>query len=192
MKRKNNCGVTLVELMITVSIILLGLLPLLRLFINATRGTQHMASITVAEGLIEQMFSEIEQKKWDENSVAPGIFLDLASATSSSNLGAAFDGEDTNDKKTFDDIDDYNGHIENPPKDLKNDNIPGYEEYRIDVEVKYVDVLTDGTPISDAAAPPSNFKKVTITVTWQSPSKERDSTEKRKSRIYYNGVNYAM
>ncbi|MBU3929792.1 prepilin-type N-terminal cleavage/methylation domain-containing protein [bacterium] len=188
---KNKKGVTLVELMITVSVILLALVPLLRLFINANRGNQHLAQMTVAENLIQQTFDEISRKKWDENSISPGEYLTTTLASASS--GAPWvtwtvdATENAANKTTFDDMDDYSAILDDTPRDLSGNIIPGYEAYRISVDVKYVTNPRTGVP--NVVAGPEDFKKVTIRVSWKGGGANR-TTVKEKTRIFYNGVDY--
>lgn len=185
--RKNEKAVTLVELMITVAVILLALVPLLQLFINANRGNQHLAQVTVADNLIQQTFDEISRRKWDENSPAPGVYT----LTRSAILGVDGGSEMANDKTTFNDMDDY-ATIDDIPRDLSGNIIPGYEAYRISVAVVYITNPSDPSVPAVVTAPPwSDFKMVTVSVTWKGGGSSA-STVKSKSRIFYNGVNYNM
>jgi len=179
--RKNKKGVTLVELMITVSLILLGLIPLLRMFISAVTGTQMTGAATVADNIAKQMLAEISQKKWDEKCTVKGEHISLASA--SDPLGVDT-GEDANDKTTFDDIDDYKGWNESPPRDLSNNPIPGYEGYWLDVDVIYV---TDPTTGIAPAGAKTDFKQVKVTVYWQKTGAANPYSVER-SKVFYNGI----
>ncbi len=179
-----NKGVTLIELMITVTIIMLGLIPLLNMFIKATKGTQFMGSSTIADNLAEQMLAEISQKKWDENATALGVYT--TNRTPVSSLGVD-SGESATDKTTFDDVDDYKGWVEQPPQDLKGQPISGYEAYKISVDVTYVTDPAAGAIMT--AGSPTDFKKVLVTIEWKSAS--TISTNKiTRYRIFYNGVKY--
>ncbi|PKM99727.1 MAG: hypothetical protein CVU78_04725 [Elusimicrobia bacterium HGW-Elusimicrobia-2] len=180
--RSNKKGVTLVELMITVSVILLALVPLLRLFINANRGNQHLAQMTVAENIIQQTFDEISRLKWDENCEFTG---DHKTGTTPP-LGTDTP-ETPNDKTTFDDMDDY-ATIDDIPRYISGDIIPGYEAYRISVKVVYVENPSSGPPTENLAAP-TDFKKVTVRISWKGGG-ANSATVKTKTRIFYNGVDY--
>ena len=183
-----NCkkGVTLVELMITVAVILLALVPLLQLFINATKDNQHLAQITVAENIIQQTFDEISRMKWDHNSTAPGKYIPTASA-SASPLGTDGGSEVANDKTTFNDLDDYATINDDVPRDLSGNIIPGYEPYRISIDVVYVTNPADGLPA--VVGGKRDFKQVTVRVSWKGGGAQ-SATVKSKSRIFYNGVDY--
>ncbi|MCD6413656.1 MAG: prepilin-type N-terminal cleavage/methylation domain-containing protein [Elusimicrobia bacterium] len=186
-------GVTLVELMITVTIIMLGLIPLLNMFIRATRGTQFMGSSTVADNLAEQMLAEISQKKWDEKCAAPGVYTDTP--TVKANLGPDTSTygptpgiyENSTDKTTFDDVDDYKGWSEQPPQNLKGEPISEYVSYKISVDVTYVTDPVSGA-ITDAGSA-TDFKKVEVTVEWKSAS-TLSANKITRYRIFYNGVKY--
>jgi len=181
--RKNKKGVTLVELMITVTLILLGLIPLLKMFISAVTGTQMTGSATVADNIAKQMLAEISQKKWDEHCTVKGEYISLTSASDPLGTDA---GEDANDKTTFDDIDDYKGWEEIPPRDLSNKPIPGYEGYQLKVDVIYV---TDPTTGVTSSTSKTDFKQVTVTVSWQKTGAANRYSVKR-SKIFYNGIKY--
>jgi len=189
---KNNIkGVTLIEMMVTVTVILLALVPLLRLFITANKGNQHLAQVTVAENLIQQTFDEIGRKKWDENCPTPGDFT--AGPVAPGDLGTDT-GEDPNDKKTYDDMDDY-AEIGEPspdtPRDLSGEIIPGYEAFGLDIDVIYVLNPSPGPPTESPGAA-TNFKKITVSVTWKGGGTADGDTVKTKTRIFYNGVDYRM
>jgi len=188
-----NCkkGVTLVELMITVAVILLALVPLLQLFINATKDNQHLAQITVAENIIQQTFDEISRMKWDEKCTAPGEYITTTSASDSPGgpwwTWPVDPGEDTADKTTFDDMDDYSAILNDTPRDLSGKIIAGYEPYRISINVEYVTNPAGGPPA--VVAGPEDFKQVTVRVSWKGGGAQ-SATVKSKSRIFYNGVDY--
>ncbi len=192
--KNNKKGVTLIELMVTVTVILMSLVPLLRLFINANKGNQHLAQMTVAENLIQQTFDEISRKKWDENCDFPGDHIVTATASSSpaapSDPWVTDTGEDPTDKKTYDDMDDYAAITDDTPRDLSGVIIPGYEAFGITIEVVYVTNPRLGPPTVDPG--PTDFKRVTVEVTWQGGGTVAGSTVKTKTRIFYNGVNYRM
>jgi len=188
--KNNKKGVTLIELMVTVTVILMSLVPLLRLFINANKGNQHMAQVTIAENLIQQTFDEISRLKWDENCDFPGDHTDPAAPVVPGDLGTDT-GEDPNDKKTYDDMDDYDEISGDTPQDLSGKIIPGYEAFRITVDVIYVENPSLGPPTENLAAA-TDFKKITVSITWKGGGTVQGSTVKSKRRIFYNGVNYKM
>jgi len=190
-------GVTLIEMMVTVTVILLALVPLLRLFINANKGNQHLAQVTVAENLIQQTFDEIGRKKWDENCPSPGEYIPTASASAPPagehdpwTVDTVGGVEISGDKTTFDDMDDYSTIVNDTPRDLSGKIIPGYEAFRITVEACYVSNPKDGLPAYSATK--QDFKKITVSVTWKGGGTVGGGTVKTKTRIFYNGVDYRM
>ena len=182
--RNNKKGVTLIEMMVTVTVILLALVPLLRLFITANKGNQHLAQVTVAENLIQQTFDEISRKKWDESHNFPGDFQ-----TGTTPLGIE-GGETAGDKTTFDDMDDYVTINNATPQDLSGAIIPGYEAFGLTIAVVYVTNPTAGLPTVSGAA--TDFKRVTVSVAWRGGGTVGGGTVKTKTRIFYNGVDYGM
>lgn len=191
--KNNKKGVTLIELMITVSVILIALVPLLKLFINANRGNQHLAQVTVAENLIQQTFDEISRQKWDEECSSPGEHITTGSASSppatEDDPWTVDTAESSGDKTTFDDMDDYSTVVNATPQDLSGKIIPGYEAFKITIEVSYVTNPKDGPPAFSGTK--TDFKRITVSVTWKGGGAE-SATVKEKTRIFYNGVSYRM
>jgi hypothetical protein len=86
--------------------------------------------------LAHELMQEIQLKKWDENSstTRPGFPAAYPSAT----LGPE-GGENSADKTTFDDVDDFNGWSESPPQDPIGRPLTAFPDYTRTVTVEYVD-----------------------------------------------------
>lgn len=73
--------------------------------------------------------------------------------------------ESSLNRSDYDDLDDYNGWTENPPKDKSNNTIPGYSGWQRSVIVKHVDPVTLAVGLDSVD---SGIKEITVNVT--SPS----------------------
>lgn len=67
-------------------------------------------------------------------------------------------GENAANKTTFDDIDDFNGYTESPPRYMDGTVMPGMSGFSVNAAVSYVD---DNLNVSAAA---TDRKRVTVTV----------------------------
>ncbi len=89
------------------------------------------------------------------------------------------------DKTTFDDIDDYNVlqgvSAETPPRDASNNTMPQYSKFTRTVIVEYmVDTfLSSTTRRFDPVAGPTDYKQITVTVSWRSGAGKSRSVEHR-------------
>jgi prepilin-type N-terminal cleavage/methylation domain-containing protein len=90
---------------------------------------------------------EIRCRKWDE----------LAAPSSSPAVGRDA-GETAGVKASFDDVDDFDGYAETPPRYMDGAEIPGLAGFSLAVEVKYVDAALA------VSASPTGLKKVSVTV----------------------------
>jgi prepilin-type N-terminal cleavage/methylation domain-containing protein len=80
-------------------------------------------------------------------------------APSSTTLGPD-SGESQSDRRTLDDIDDYDGLSESPPVDMAGTPVAGFTGWRRVTEVKYV---TPGD-LTSTTASPTRRKRIVITV----------------------------
>lgn len=179
---KNNKGMTMVELMMAVAIILLVVIPLTKVLLKSLQGAMSFGDANKAVQLAQDLMEEIKQKKWDENEPAGGGQTPTASYSA---IGR--DGAETNPDTTgangakigggvpanaWDDIDDYNGLIEKPARDSQNNIIPmqmkeglPYNKFSREVRVAYVNV-PDGGNISLAGGT-TDYKQITVWVDWE-------------------------
>ncbi|MEA3506645.1 MAG: prepilin-type N-terminal cleavage/methylation domain-containing protein, partial [Elusimicrobiota bacterium] len=185
---KKDRGVTLVELMVAVTIILIAIIPLMSMIIQSVQGTQKLSDRTRASQLVQDMIEEIKQKQWDED------------LTGDSEVGFDLAAEDPTDAGTgqrlnCDDIDDYlayttgtawtvdaDGHIvnhmvENPPVDEAGNPLDPakFGKFIRETIIRYVDVPIDGTTEvnfagngsgSGGANPTTFYKQVDVRVSW--------------------------
>lgn len=144
---RDQRGVTLIDLIITIIILAIAVPPMVGVFITSTRNSTFGVTMARANHLASNLFEEIRSKRWDENTGA-------ASATL---------GPDTGETRaTYDDVDDFNGLNETPPKDSQGANMSGYTGFRQQVSVCYVAGTAVDTCLGSGT---SNYKKITVTVT---------------------------
>jgi len=129
------------------------LIPVLRLAIKANHRSEETFR---ASELAFELLEEVQLRRWDSKTpsrLRPGYGVYPPSA-----LGAD-SGETATDKTTFDDIDDFNGYSESPPKDPVGNSISGFGTYTRSVSVAYVDSSFN------VSASTTNLKLVTACAT---------------------------
>jgi MSHA pilin protein MshD len=174
---KNKNGITMVELMMAVTIILLVIIPLTKVLFSSMKGAMSFGDANKAVQLSQDLMEEIKQKKWDENEpVGGGQTPTPYSALGIDNSTMGLDGIHQENavappvavwdgKANWDDIDDYNGLTESPPRDVRNIIIPNAEKFTRRVTVRYVNV-PDGGAIT-AAGGTTDYKEVVVEVDWR-------------------------
>lgn len=142
-------GFTYVEA--TFSVIVLGLATVgsLELYGGYLRGARIQEEQTLAQELAADLMAEALNRGFEEPDSAPGSFGVEA--------GEA-------DRRTFDDVDDYDGWVETPPKNRNGStiNASAYAAYSRTVEVFNVDEADFVTRAADGA---TAAKAVRVTVT---------------------------
>jgi len=143
---RDQRGVTLIDLIITIIILGIAIPPMVGVFITSTRNSTFGVNMARANHLASNLFEEIRSKRWDENTGA-------ASATL---------GPDSETRATYDDVDDFHGLNETPPQDSLGVAISGSTGFRQQVSVCYVADTAVNTCLGSGT---SNYKKITVTVT---------------------------
>ena len=149
-------GLSFLELVIALAIISIGLVGLIQASNTALelnyRTSREVVAVNLAKGLLAEIISK--------NFVDP---LD-----NSTNLGKN-SGETT--RNDFDDVDDYNGTSENPPRTVNatamngTAGTPNYSDFTRNATVIYVNFLANGTYDESQPATPTEYKKVSVAVT---------------------------
>ena len=117
----------------------------LRMFSSLARGQSLMSSRSSATCLAGQLLSEVLQNQYmDPNS--PGFGLES--------------GESNTARSSIDDVDDYNGWSESPPKWRDGTVIPGLTGWKRSVAVAYADPNN-----LNACGTDVGLKRVAVTVT---------------------------
>lgn len=154
-------GFTLVEAVITISIVSIALLAISQAL---SFGLQHSSDgIGQARtvNLAQAYFEEISAKRFAEATPAGGVPACSATTTPCGSIGP----EASETRSTYDDIDDFDGLADAPPRDAQGNLRPGYESYSVDIAVRYltaaevvdlgIDTTTDAKRISVQITPPA-------------------------------------
>jgi MSHA pilin protein MshD len=151
-------GFTLIELIVTmliISIAALGVTYVLGL------GLQHQADPmwqVKAVALAQAYAEEIASRRYDEQTPSGGVPPCSPSTTPCSAAGAFDDGES---RAEYDDIDDYDGVLDKPPRDTDGNPLPEYASYQVAVAVAYATPAQASVLGLDSG---TDAKIVTITV----------------------------
>lgn len=151
-------GFTLVELVITISIMSIALLTISQ---SLAFGVQHSSdgiSQSRTLHLAQAYLEEISAKRYSEATPSGGV-----PPCSPTTVACGSTGPEASElRTTFDDIDDYDGLIEQPPRDAQGNLRAGYESYRVAVTVRY---LTAAEVTALGLDDTTDAKKVLVQVT---------------------------
>jgi type II secretory pathway pseudopilin PulG len=138
---------TLVEAVVCtliVGIILVAAIATLGASKRAQKSSGDRAS---AQLLADDLLAEITAKAYADPDLAGAFGIDP--------------GEQWSSRRTFDDVDDYDGYTETPPKDPAGVPIPGYERWTRSVRVERI---VSGNP-DQTSGVETGAKRITVTVT---------------------------
>ena len=158
-------GATLVELIVTIVIMAIALTSLaMTVSFSASHTADSMYQVKVAE-LGQAYLEEILSKRFDENSPVGGIPACYPGGTVCGAIGIEAEA-----RATFDDVDDYHGLDETPPRDSLGNIRNNYTGYRVEVNVAYVspaqvtshglDDVTDAKLVTVTVSPPSGTSNI--------------------------------
>lgn len=158
-KRAEADGFTLIELVVAMLILAIaGLGVTYALSLGLRHQSDPMAQ-SKAVALAEAYMEEILARRYDEHSPVGGVPPCSPSTTACSAAGAFDDGET---RANFDDVDDYDGLVEQPPLDANGSPRVGYDSYQVSVSVRYPTAAQIAAFGLDNA---TDAKLVTVTVT---------------------------
>ncbi|MCG2712903.1 MAG: type II secretion system GspH family protein [Candidatus Omnitrophica bacterium] len=160
-----NRAFTYIEVLLSVTILGLVLIPLLSQFYTGFQGNVTAELVTQSIDLADEMMEEIKSRCFDENAfpdepVAPGA------------LGVD-PGETSNDRTTFDDVDDYHNWQKSPPQAIDGTVLTNFSEFSRGVNVEYVTV-SGADWISFATT--TYYKRITVIVSHPKISDRRLET----------------
>lgn len=146
-----NRGYVLVEVTIAYLILTVALIALLPVFVLAIKAGKSTEQLQTATYLSQELLEEVRLRKWDQNSSSTPQHINNPSAALGPDAGET-------DKTKFNDIDDFNGLSENPPKDPLNNPLTAFSAYTRTVTVNYV----DSTMVVLSTPSTSNYKQVQV------------------------------
>jgi type II secretory pathway pseudopilin PulG len=129
-------GFSLVEAVVAAGIVGIMLLASVNLLGGAVRARAADNDHRTALMLAQQLMAEIQQQPYKDESLTAVLF------------GPEL-GESTADRSAFDDVDDYNGFIEKPPRLKDGTLLSGYGTWKRKVTVKYVMPGSLATSLAD-------------------------------------------
>ncbi|MDD5131082.1 MAG: prepilin-type N-terminal cleavage/methylation domain-containing protein [bacterium] len=152
----SSSGFTLAEILVAVVVITVALVPLITVMGQGVKRSKDPQRITVANMLAQDLMEEIMCKKFDEDPTNPDTTARLGPDSLESRSGNPT-------SRNYDDVDDYDGFNETPPKEVDNTTMTEYTGFRRRVIVDYVSETNLDT-ISTAI---TRFKRVSVTVSWE-------------------------
>ncbi len=170
-KRNYQTGVTLIELVAVIVILAVSLAGVTAAISSAMSRSSDVMLETRAVALAQSYLDEILAKRFDERSAPRGIPPCRANCTDEVDFGP--DGGET-DRGDFDDVDDYhdldegNGQAD-PLQDAEGNERLEYENFRVRVNVRYLELGAGGTEENLATEPndltdSQDAKLITVTV----------------------------
>lgn len=167
-------GFSLVEMVVTIVVMAIVLTGVALVFYTTVRQSPEPLLNMRAAALGQAYLDEILPKRYDENSGQGGIprcdSTDPGAKPCSTTLGPDVSPTNPPNPETraqYDDVDDYNGLNESPPRDALGNVLPGYANYRVQVSVVYAGNGPDGLGLANL----QDAKLITVTVT--TPSGDR-------------------
>ena len=150
-------GATIVELIIAIVIMAVALVSLaFTISLSAGKSADIFWQVKVVE-LGQAYMEEILSRRFDESTPLGG-----SPACEPSGSGCSSIGVDSGESRTlFDDVDDYDGIDDSPPKDAEGNDRLNYVGYRVQVSVAYADAGQQTAYSLDGAY---DAKVITVTV----------------------------
>jgi MSHA pilin protein MshD len=150
--KREQAGVTLIELIISIVVISIALVAVLNSFSFSVSQSADPLWRNKSLKLAQLYLDEILARSYDETTPVGG--LPTVASPSCSSLGP----ESGEDRATYDDVDDYNGINESPPVSLIGAIDSSYDNYRVQVTVS-----CDGSSVG--ASGNEHAKKIVVQVT---------------------------
>lgn len=151
-RRLDSRGFMLLDSTVASVILSFVMVSAISLFILSVRANTNSERGTMAAQLAVALMEEVQLRKWDEKTPIPRKAVNQGSSLGTDG------GENDNDKRTFDDIDDFDGWFEHPPKDPMMNSLNQFNIYSSSVDVQY----TNASLIPQGNW--SNYKKISVCV----------------------------
>jgi len=142
-------GLSLVEAVISVLIVGVMLSAVLNTVGSMSVGRVVMSDRAHGLALAEDLVGEITRQAYEEPTLPPGSF------------GRSASEDATGNRTLFDDVDDYDTWIGNPPEDRGGSAIPGADVFKRSVRVDWV----DRNNLTSTSLTPTGVKRIIVTVT---------------------------
>lgn len=149
-----NRAFTYIEVLMSVVILGFVLIPLLSQFYTGFQGNIIAELVTQSINLADDLMEEIKSRRFDENAYPNEPVAPVA-------LGVDA-GENSNDRRTFDDVDDYNGWSQSPPQAIDGTVLVNFSRFSRTVFVEYITV-SGADWISSGST--TYYKRITVIVT---------------------------
>jgi MSHA pilin protein MshD len=134
LKLNQQSGYSLIELIVTITLMSIVMVIFFAFMAQSQLESATPVTQVKASQLAQAYLEEISLKRYDENSpVGNGLRCNAPSGTFCS-VGLGPDGEG---RALFDDIDDYDGLVDNPPRDALNNLRNGFSGFSVNVTVSY-------------------------------------------------------
>lgn len=133
-------GHILLEAVMTSFIIAGAMTALASALIMTVKSNVNSEASVVSVQLSLRLLEEIRLRRWDERTKSPPAPTYIR-RNQSSTIGRD-GGESAADKRDYDDIDDFNGWTESPPKDPVMGNLAQFDDYTSSVTVSYLNITT--------------------------------------------------
>lgn len=150
-------GYLLVEASITIVVLATALVAIIVVLALCAKSTTNSEAALTSGQLAGGLMEEIRLRRWDEKTAMDGGRIKSPSAIGDDN------GESAGDKTTFDDIDDFHGWTESPPKDPLGQPKTEFAQYTSSVTVIYV--TSTLAPFSGGGTKP-DYKRIGV-CTWR-------------------------
>lgn len=153
MRRRSERGYMMVEALLTAAVIGIALTALVSVTAMTVKANLNSEAANVSAYLSQKLLEEIRLRKWDERTPTPPRLTRNRSA-----IGTDGGVESATDKTTYNDIDDFHGWTEAPPRDPMMRATTGFSLYSSSVSVSYVNTATLATETNSR----TDYKRVSV------------------------------
>lgn len=128
-------GFTLIEMVIVIVLVGAMMAGMTALFMKNVGDSHRPFLRQKALAVANAFMDEIIRKKWNEASPLGGGCVNTGSGSCPAGLPVIAIGTDGQTRPIYDDIDDYHGINQSPPRDSSDTNMPGYTGFTVNVTV---------------------------------------------------------
>ena len=147
--RTGQDGLTLLEMVVTIVILAIALSGVTAMMASGISRSADTLIETRAAALGQSYLEEILARRFDEHSSFSGIPPCRSGASQSCTSEGLFGPDGEAARTAFNDVDDYHGFVEGadpaqPLRDAAGEVRRGYDNFRVDVSVRYLQVTSGG------------------------------------------------